>query len=309
MGGLLQQVPSHRHRPESVMTDPAPLQTSPDAEDAILLMIKSQEARIAKLEDSNQKTLFKKMTASASASALVLGLVLSLISLYDIFVTKPEANRISKLSQFNQTVNSAAKTRQEILQSQVQGVDPKLQLATVTMATPRILNDLSTARAMLLNLDDDDVDIPQLIILISEAFTTGDLAVAKEFVSRAVGKTGATPYLRSEAKRYEGKFLFLSGDPAGGRRSFQEALSVLGDSPATASQRAYALGELVVVEFAFGDCESAAADLKSFATALRMPAVFPQARSQILAATREQLDPLQGQRCPMTPSLDTLLGK
>ncbi len=213
------------------MSDPVPTQDTPQADDPVLLMVKSQEARIARLEDEGKKTPLKRMTTSASTSALILGLILTFVSLYDAFVTKPEADRIARISEFNQAVNAAAKTRQEILQLQMQGTDPKLQLAMASMATPQILNDLSTARAMLRDLRNDDVGIPQLIILISEAFTTGDMEAAREFVGRAVSKTDVTPYLRSEAKRYEGKFFFFSGNAAQGRQSFQEALAALGEFP------------------------------------------------------------------------------
>jgi hypothetical protein len=270
----------------------------------ILELLRSQEARSVKLEDESQKTFWKRMTTSASTSALFLGLVLTFASLFDTFVSKPEADRISRISQFNQAVNAAAKTRQEILQS---SQDPKLQVAIQSEAVPQILNDLSTARAMLRDLATDDVGIPQLTILISEAFTAGDIVAAKEFVARAVSKTDATPYLRSEAKRYEGRLYFLTGDPVRGWQSYQDALSALGDSQFVMAARAYDLGDLVLIEYPTGACEHAETDLKRFVETVRGPDVPQQARLQLLAVVRSQLGQTQGPRCPFPENLPTLL--
>lgn len=195
------------------------------------------------------------------------------------------------------------------MQSQMQGVDPRLQFAMASAATPRILNDISTARAMLRDIRDTDVGIPQLIVLTSEAFTTGDMEAAKDFVSRAVRKTDVTPYLRSEAKRYEGRYLFLSGKPVEGRYAFQEALSALGEAPIALAARAYVLEDLVVAEFAFGDCANAMAELKDFLAVVQMPALTSQMRLQLIGTAKEQLGQLQGQRCTTLQGLDMLLAQ
>ena len=87
-----------------------------------------------------EKSPFKKLTESASASALFLGLVLTFVSLHDAFISKPAADRISRLSQFNQAVNAAAKARQELATLQMQTADPQLRLAVASIVTPQILN-------------------------------------------------------------------------------------------------------------------------------------------------------------------------
>jgi hypothetical protein len=290
------------------MSIPASPQSSANSDDAVLLMLKSQEIRIAELENAVKKTLFKKLTESASASALFLGLVLTFISLYDAFVTKPEADRINRLSQFNQAVNSAAKSWQDTIQLQYQITDPQVQQAMASAAMPRILNDISTARAILPYLGTSDIGISQLIVLMSVAFTTGDLDSVKGFVTRAVDKTDVTPYLRAEAKRYEGKYLFASGDPVQGRKSYEAALSALGNSPGAVSTKAYDLGELVVLEFSSGDCGSAAADLQSLVATLKLPQIAVQHRLQMATTVKSQLIQLQGQHCPTLQNLDALLG-
>src|SRR5216684_3026066 len=126
------------------MEEMSPVTPEVDADPLLLLLVAGLQARVEKLESEGNKTLLKAITTSASTSALLLGLVLTFASLHDVFVAKPEADRISRVSQFNQAVNSAAKTRQELVQLQMQTTDHKLQLAAAQMATPRVLNDIST---------------------------------------------------------------------------------------------------------------------------------------------------------------------
>jgi hypothetical protein len=288
-------MPSHESSKESV-----------ESHDAILLTLKNQEGRIAKLEDTAQKTLFSKMTAIASATALFLGLGLTSVSLYDAFVTKPESDRIGRLSQFNEAINAEAKAGADLTKSQFQTTDPQTQFVVIGKARAMMLNEISIARAMLRDLNSRDVDIPPLIFLISESLTLGDLDSAKEFVKFAVNKPNTSPFMRSEAKRYEGKYLFASGDPIRGRESYKVALTALGSSPALASARAYDLSDLVISEYSQGDCKSAAADLQNLAAALTAPGVTAEAGSQMGAWVRAQL---QGQPCPTLQNLDTLLSK
>ncbi len=289
------------------MPDPASAQSLDNPENAVRLMLKSQDDRIKKLEAGDRGSFAKMMTASASTSALFLGLVLTAISIYDAVVTKPEADRIVRISNFNQAVNSAAKTRQDMTQLQMQTSDPKLQLAIGNWATPQILNDISTARAILPYLRDEDVGISQLIILASESATAGDLVSVREFVVRAVGKTDASSYMHSEAKRYEGKYYFLTGDATSGRQSFEEALRTLGTTTNTAAVRANDLADLTLSEFTSGDCSQAAADLAALGEALHAPGVLPLARSQVVATVKDQLGQLRGQHCPNPPDIGAIL--
>jgi hypothetical protein len=281
-----------------------PFQDKPNGSaDALLLLVGSLRARIEKLEGEGAKTLLKTITTSASTSALILGLVLTFSSLYDVFIAKPEADRISRISQFNQAVNSAAKTRQELVQLQMQTADHKLQFIAARFATPRVLNDISTARAILRDLGDKDVGIPQLIVLISEAFTAGDLESARIFVERAVGKTDASPYLRSEAKRNEAKYFYVTGQIVRGRLSFESAISIAGDAPA---QRADLLADFAVMERNAGDCPTTQAVLDRFVAALNAPGVPADARAQLVETASAFLQQWPQEACPLPASLTGL---
>lgn len=185
----------------------------------------------------------KAFADNAGAVALLLGVVLSLFSLYDILIRKPEADRISAITQFNQAVNSAAKTRQDLIQAN-NSADQAQRLAVMSMATPRILNDVATAKALLPTLEAEDVGVPQLLILITEAMTAGDLPSAESFIERALSIKNLTPLMKSEALRYRGKFQYVSGDATAGRASYKEAISSLGLGLAAGGARAYALGKI-----------------------------------------------------------------
>jgi len=272
---------------------------------AILLVLKNLEARLHKVEDP-KKTLFKKSTENAGAIALFLGLVLTFASLYDVFVIKPAADRLSALTQFNRAVSSAAQIRQELSEMQARTADPSIRLAVLSSATPRILNEISTARAILPDLDDADIGIPQLITLISESYTAGDLYSVKEFVARAVAKKDVSPYLRSEAKRYEGKYFFYSGDAKRGRESFEEALSALSTLPGNAAARAYVLGDLLALEYATGDCALVESGLVRFADIIRSGAIPLENRSQLVGSLLTQLQQFQGRHCAMPSNVSLL---
>lgn len=279
---------------------------SSSSQEAILMVLKNLEARVDKLEGGAHKSLFGRVTENAGAVALFLGLVLTFASLRDVFVTKPEADRINAISQFNRAVGSAAQIRQGLFEMQTRTADPTLRLAILSAATPRVLNEISTAKAILPELNNADVGIPQLITLISESFTAGDLSSAKEFVARAVGKTDVSPYLRSEAKRYQGRYLFSTGDPGQGRQAFEDALKLLGDSDGSAAGRAYVLGDLALNEFSTGDCTLVEGYVDRFASALRSGTISLDSRRQLAATAIAQFQQLQGQHCPMPKNASVL---
>jgi hypothetical protein len=211
-----------------------------------------------------------------------LGVILSGLSLYDILIRRPESDRIAAVTQFNQAVNSAAKTRQELIQANYSG-DQAQKLAVTAMATPRILNDIATARALLPTLDPADVGVPQLLILINEAMTAGDLASAEAFVVRALSSKGLSSYMKSEALRYKGKFLFISGDAVAARVSYREAISLLGTGLTVNAAKAYALADLIGMQLAVRSCGDIGSDMQDLRQALQAPGVSAEVRSQIAA--------------------------
>jgi len=271
--------------------------------------VRELQRRVQKLEEEEKKTLLKRVVASASTSALLLGLVLTFASLYDVFIAKPAADRIARINQFNQAVGSAAKIRQELEQFQLQAKEPRLQLIAAAYATPRILNDISTAKAMLSGLSDDEIDMPQLIVLISEALMVGDMESAKVLVGRAVAKPNATSYFKSEARRYEGKFHFAVGDLGQARRSFDLAISALGSNPAAAAAKAYVLSDAATMELAFGNCKVAIEKLERVVAALSAPEIMNDHKMQMKSALATFIAQWPSDRCALPPELSAAVGR
>lgn len=243
-----------------------------------------------------EKSLMKKLSENIGAVGLALGLILSVASLYDVFVRKPEADRISALSQFNQAVSSAAKTRQELIQMSQSG-DAATRLAVSSMATPRILNDISTARALLTEIRDEDVGIPQLLILINESMTAGDNSSAERFIAHALGKRNITPFMAAEARRYSGKYMFATGKPDEGRRMYLEASRFLGDGPAMRAAKAFNLADLIGMQYAFGHCGTLEADLDEFKRLINSQGISHEVRAQLTGAIESHFNQFSGQRC------------
>ena len=249
--------------------------------------------------------ILKKFAENIGAVGLAIGLILSAASLYDVFIRKPEADRISALSQFNQAVSSAAKTRQELIQMSQSG-DAATRLAVTSMATPRILNDISTARALLPELRDDDVGIPQLLILISESMTAGDNSSAERFIARALEKNNLTPFMAAEARRYSGKYMFATGRPKEGRVMYLEASKILGDSPATRGTKAFNLADLIGMQYAFGHCDALEADIDEFKQLVSSQGISLEMRAQLTGVILSQLNQFSGQRCQRPKNSDGL---
>lgn len=265
------------------------------------------ESRRSKAAKTQENTgILRKFSENIGAVGLALGLILSAASLYDVFIRKPEADRISALSQFNQAVSSAAKTRQELIQMSQSG-DPATRLAVSSMAMPRILNDISTARALLPELRDDDVGMPQLLILISESMTAGDNSSAERFIARALEKNNLTPYMAAEARRYSGKYMFATGRPNEARSMYLEASKLLGDGPATRAAKAFNLADLIGMQYAFGHCGALEADIDEFIQLVNSQGISLEIRAQLTGAISSQLSQFSGQRCQRPRNSDVLV--
>jgi hypothetical protein len=271
----------------------------------ISISLESLHQRVKKIEEFDGKSSLKRLTDNAGAVALFLGLVLSIASLYDVAVTKPHAEKISSITQFNAAVSSAAKVRQELIELQYQTKDPAVILAIQSAAAPIIQNDISTARAILPELADSDVGIPQLMTLISESFNMGD-PVTDEFIKRATRKKDASPFLRSEAKRWESRYLFSTGHPIEGREAYSNAVKLLPTSSLANAARAFDTADWISEEFMYGDCSVLERMISDWLTALNSPGISLAQRQQMESSLLSQFEQYQGQHCPMPKSASSL---
>jgi hypothetical protein len=271
-----------------------------DGQAAHLLLVKDIQRRLQKLESENKTTFVKRLTASASAVALMLGLILTLHAIYDAFWIKREADRIAAVTQFNQAVSSAAKTRQELEQLAV--TDPVQKGTIVGWAMPRIMGDVATAREILPTLRRDDVGIPQLIILITEALNINDLESAKQFVAQAVAKEKETDYLKSEARRYQGRYFFTVKNVAAGRKAFNASYDLAHDNPIA---RAYILTDISIGELYTGNCNEATSAFDRAMGEIDASGAYPELRNQYLAYAANFLRTWPTAACPLPKSAKT----
>ena len=273
---------------------------------AVSKNVPGSKGRLAALEKPD-KSWFKRVSENASAAALFLGLVLSAGTLRDTFFVKPETDRIARISQFNQAVNSAAKTRQELVEIQQRGGNPEMLAQLSSIITPRVHNDIATARAILRDLELKDVGISQLSIFAGEALAINDLESVKSFLDSALKKTDAPPFLKSEAKFLHSRYLYLTGDKTGGRSAMREGMALRASEPGGASVRTSILMDLVTVGFSFGDCANAEADLREFSAELKTASYPQQQKIDMGQYMKYRLKQVLGTTCPFPGDFDQLL--
>jgi hypothetical protein len=266
--------------------------------------LESIDARVRRLE-AEDKTWIKRLTNDAGVVALLLGLILTIASLWDTFVARPRADRIQAIARFNAAVNSMAKQQETIVRLQTEE-NPALFAAVSAAITPQILNDLSTSRAILRELKDEDVGIPQLVVLTQEAANWGDLTLAGEFIARALKQTDVTPYLRSEALRNSGRVLAMKGQVDDARKAYDAALLALGGDWKLEGFRAYVLMDRALMEYSLGDCKAFSEQTSKLEELVRAPTITLSQRLQ-LAATLGSYVVLQQGHCSPPTGLANLL--
>jgi hypothetical protein len=292
------------------MADAIPLR-EPDGgegEAHIHLILEDYGERLRELESSGKKTIIKRITEDAGAVALLLGLILTVASVYDVFVVQPRSAKIAAISQFNEAVNAAAKTREDLIKDQAGTENRSLRLQLVSSATPQILNDIATAKALLGRLGDEDVGIPQLSILINESFTAGDIKSAGVFANRAVNNPYATLFEHSEAMRFQGRYHFLSNQPVEARAAYQAALDALADE-GFAGARAFDLSDWAFGEYYLGQCAAGEEIIKRFRSELGSPRLSNEQRTDLVASLKSSLEPYRAppQPCASSVPIDSLL--
>lgn len=262
--------------------------------------------RANRLGDSGLWTKFRTLSENSGAVGLMLSLVLACLTLYDLLVSKPAAERIVAITQFNQAVSAAAKIRQD-LAHQMQSVDPSVRVTVQSMATPRILSEVATAKAVMTNLSDEDIGMPQLAILIFESMTAGDPEGMKGLVDHAMRKRDLTPFMAAEARRYQGKYFFVAGQPEDARESYLAADEILGTDISVSVARAYNLVDLISTEYALGYCDQLEGNIDAFVALVNAQGVAAENRAQLASSLANQFGQFSGQKCPTPRNLPKLV--
>jgi|GEM_PF-6811572 len=88
--------------------------TASNTESLVASTLNAFDTRLKQLEEPEEKTLISKIQKNASFAALIIGILLSLISLFDIFWNKPQEALFRDTEEFNKSVNAVANLRQNI---------------------------------------------------------------------------------------------------------------------------------------------------------------------------------------------------
>lgn len=246
------------------------------------------------LEAKSNESFWARMSGRATAAALFLGLILTGVSIFNAVVTEPEKSRVDRIAQFNDAVNAAAKTSEDLQLFQYQTSSPGARFTMTSYSLTQFSIDIATAETLLRDIDPADVGVQQLLVLMDGAFTVGDLAQAKMFLGIARSKQDVTPYEAAQIDRYAGKYDFVVGDISGARESYLSALR----RPIGLPNTAMFLGELTYGEISLNDCADTMTDVESFVRVINDPQLAPTAREEMLAKEREVLQD-NASTCPL----------
>jgi hypothetical protein len=287
------------------MSDAQPENSPPSADNfqGLAIAVQGLQSRVDHLEAGGDKSLFKRLTENASAAALLIGLALTVAQVRETFFSKPEADRISQLSAFNQAVGEVARLRQELAEMPSRISDANSRLVVAGVMTSRILNAATTATAMLPDMKDRDVGVPQLIVLINEALNNGDMKSVDMLTQRAANKTNVTDFQHSEALRYRAQFYFAVGDASSGRKTIADALTFL--APQAVAARAYDVMFLVTGEMGAGACADLPDAMHQFMSLVSSPQIATEQRGELVATLRPQYEFTQRVRCTNLPPVES----
>ena len=267
------------------------------------------DARLEQLEKSEEKTVLARFQKKASFIALMVGILLSLVSLFDVFWNKPREAHFRDMEEFNKAVNAVANLRQTMIQVHYQYKDPEMTLAMNSMVMPQVLANIQYATALLPRLG-DQAGIPQLIVLIHEAMNIYDWKNAEVLVDRAVSARQAVPSLKSEALRYKARLMFFTGRLQAGRKAYEDALNALRIAPAYGSKgpQAYTVSDWILAEYSMGDCNIANDRLRQFVQLTQDPEISAAHRAGLVSMLKNQLLQLhsKNQRCDLSAHLAAL---
>lgn len=300
---------THANNKDSLAHAENHIEPPSNSEKTLILNLNSFDSRLKKLEEPTFETRLSKIQKNTSFLALIIGVILSLISLSDIFWNKPREELFQDLAEFNKSVNAVANLRQSMIQVQYQSNNPQMILEMNSMVNPQVLANIQYATAILPRIG-EHAGIPQLIVLISEAMNIYDWKSAGILVDQAIITKNVAPSLQSEALRYKAKLMFFTGKVQEARKSYEDALNVLRNESAFGinGTRAYVIADWILLEFSLGDCNVSNERIRQFIELVQNPQILPQARSALISSLKGQLSQfqLQNKRCPIPSELQSL---
>ena len=283
--------------------------TLEDLDPLVAAALNAFDARLENLEKPKKDSLIERMQKNMSFFALAVGIVLSVISLLDVFWNKPTEQRLRDMEEFNSAVNAVSSLRQGMVKIQFESNNPSMIAAMNSMIVPQVLANIQYATALLPRLG-DEVGIPQLVVLISEAMNIYDWKSANILVNRAVNIKTAAPSMMSEAYRFKGRLKFFTGKIDEGRTAYGDALKVLQDERAYGinGTRAFIVSDWIIAELSMGDCSLAGQRAQDFVDLVQSSQVTGMARGALVTTLRAQIAQVaaSSERCPEPAELASL---
>jgi hypothetical protein len=262
------------------------------------------DARLKLLEAPKETSFLERLQKRGSFFALIIGIALSLVSLFNVFWSQPKDAAFRDMAEFNKAVNAVSNLRQGMIQVSYQSTNDEMKMALNSMVTPQVLANIQYATSLLPEVG-GSVGIPQLIVLISEAINVYDWENAEKLVNEAVSRK-SLPTMRAEALRYKGRLMFYRGRVIEGRAAYEQALNEIRTESGWGinGMRAYLESEWAVAEVSFGDCTLSEARVQKFIEYVSQPQIPPPTRAGLIATLKTQLG--QQSRCA-TPLALTVL--
>ncbi|WP_448145486.1 hypothetical protein [Pseudomonas silesiensis] len=289
-----------------VMADDSEIYASVENGDSSLIAstFNAFDARLKLLEKPKETNFLEKFQKRGSFLALIIGIVLSLVSLFNVFWSQPKEAAFRDMAEFNKSVNAVSNLRQNMIQLNYQSTNDEMKMAMNSMVTPQVLANIQYATALMPEVG-KAVGVPQLIVLISEAINVYDWENAEKLVNEAVSRK-SIPTLQSEALRYKGRLMFLRGRVNEGRSAFEQALNVIRGEPGWGinGMRAYLVADWAVAEVSLGDCNSSEARVHQFVEFVTQPQIPPPTRAALIATLKSQMR--QQNRCAIPEVLNAL---
>ncbi|UPG89792.1 hypothetical protein L2Y96_20755 [Luteibacter aegosomaticola] len=272
------------------------------------VVIENIEGRLKKLEEPKIKTTIEKIKDNASFLALLIGIVLSVLSLGNQLWSQPHQELERDIVEFNKTSNEVASLRQSIVSAFQTAKDPQSAQIATQMVTPQIIADIQYASSLLKRIG-DHAGVAQLVILTNEAINLHDWKSAMQMIDAATSKTDQPPTVLSEAYRYKGRVLFLTDDFIGGAAAFEKALTLIQDdkSAGTDGNRAMIALDWTFFAMMANRCDEANAVGRRAAAFVSSNQVSQMQRSALLGLLRSSIGQLgTGTSCSIPESLQVI---
>lgn len=281
-------------------------QEADESKRPIDIVLNNFDKRLKRIERLKRDTFLEKVQKNAAFLALLIGIILSLFSLFDALWTRPREQLDRDISEFNKTANTVAALRQSIAEASGPTKDPQAAATIGQMVMPQILSNIYYAYSLLGRIG-DHAGIAPLLVLADEAVNIHDWDNANSMLNMATAKKNQPPFLICEAYRHKAKLLYLSGHPAEGSAAFADSLKAMeGDNAWGAdSERALVSMEWMISGLMVNNCPEADNVAGKMMTYMANPQIQDTQRKAMIESMKTSLALIRTS-CPLPNAIQGL---